>query len=80
MLTNIADIYVRLSDEDRNKKYVTDESESIQNQKTMLINYCVEKGWQINGIYSDDDYSGADSSRPGWCGCSYRIMATNPHY
>ncbi len=66
MLTNIADIYVRLSDEDRNKKYVTDESESIQNQKTMLINYCVEKGWQINGIYSDDDYSGADSSRPGW--------------
>lgn len=66
MLIDIADIYVRLSDEDRNKKNVTDESESIQNQKTMLINYCVERGWQINGIYSDDDYSGADSSRPGW--------------
>ncbi len=66
MLTNIVDIYVRLSDEDRNKKLATDESESIQNQKTMLINYCVERGWQINGIYSDDDYSGADATRPGW--------------
>ncbi len=66
MLTEIADIYVRLSSEDRDKKYGTDESESIQNQKTMLINYCVEKGWQINGIYSDEDYSGADANRPAW--------------
>ena len=66
MLTEIADIYVRLSDQDRDKKKSTDESESIQNQKTMLINYCLEKGWQINGIYSDEDYSGADSKRPGW--------------
>lgn len=66
MLTEIADIYVRLSSEDRDKKNVTDESESIQNQKTMLINYCIEKGWQINGIYSDEDYSGADSKRPAW--------------
>ena len=38
MLTEIADIYVRLSSEDRDKKHATDESESIQNQKTMLIN------------------------------------------
>lgn len=66
MLTEIADIYVRLSSEDRDKRHITDESESIQNQKTMLINYCIEKGWQINGIYSDEDYSGADASRPAW--------------
>ena len=66
MLTEIADIYVRLSSEDRDKKNVTDESESIQNQKTMLINYCVEKGWQINGIYCDEDYSGTDAKRPAW--------------
>ncbi len=66
MLTEIADIYVRLSSEDRDKKNKTDESESIQNQKTMLINYCIEKGWQINGIYCDEDYSGADASRPAW--------------
>lgn len=66
MINEIADIYVRLSSEDKDKKHITDESESIQNQKTMLINYCVEKGWQINGIYSDEDYSGADASRPAW--------------
>lgn len=66
MLTEIADIYVRLSSEDRDKKNIADESESIQNQKTMLINYCVEKGWHINGIYCDEDYSGADSKRPDW--------------
>jgi len=66
MLTEIADIYVRLSSEDKDKRHITDESESIQNQKTMLINYCMEKGWQINGIYSDEDYSGADASRPAW--------------
>ena len=66
MLTEIADIYVRLSSEDRDKKHITDESESIQNQKTMLVNYCIQKGWQINGIYSDEDYSGADANRPAW--------------
>lgn len=66
MLTEVVDIYVRLSSEDRDKKHETDESESIQNQKTMLLNYCLEKGWQINGIYSDEDYSGADANRPAW--------------
>lgn len=65
-MNNTVDIYVRLSDEDRGKKSVSDESESIQNQKKMLIEYCNQKGWHINAIYSDDDYSGADSSRPGW--------------
>ncbi len=66
MIEEIADIYVRLSDEDRNKKNKADESESIQNQKNMLIHYCLERGWQINGIYCDEDYSGADGNRPGW--------------
>lgn len=66
MLTEIADIYVRLSDQDRDKKDKSDESESIQNQKTMLIKYCIEKGWHINDIYCDEDYSGADSKRPAW--------------
>ncbi len=66
MLTDVADIYVRLSDQDRDKKDKSDESESIQNQKTMLIKYCLDKGWQINDIYCDEDYSGADSKRPGW--------------
>ena len=59
-------IYVRLSEEDRNKQFETDESESIQNQKTMLIQYALEKGWEIYDIYSDDDYAGADRNRPGF--------------
>lgn len=57
-------IYGRLSDEDRNKKNVTDESESIQNQKNMLIQYAVSQGWEIYDIYCDEDYSGAGVYRP----------------
>jgi len=56
-----------LSDEDRFKKNATDESESIQNQKSMLVAYAFERGWDVYNIYSDDDYSGADRNRPEWC-------------
>ena len=66
MIQNVADIYIRLSDQDRNKKNENDESESIQNQRKMLVDYCKKKKWQINGIYCDEDYSGADRSRPAW--------------
>ncbi len=65
-MRNLTDIYVRLSDEDRDKRCATDESESIQNQKSMLINYCIEQGWQIHNIYCDEDYSGADRNRPAF--------------
>lgn len=65
-MRNLTDIYVRLSDEDRDKRCKQDESESIQNQKSMLINYCIEQGWQINNIYCDEDYSGADKNRPAF--------------
>ena len=57
-------IYCRLSDEDRDKISVTDDSASIQNQKSMLITYAINRGWEIYSIYSDDDYSGADRNRP----------------
>lgn len=57
-------IYCRLSEEDRNKPVETDDSESIQNQKSMLIKYAMEQGWEIYNIYSDDDYAGADRKRP----------------
>lgn len=57
-------IYCRLSDEDKNKKNYMDDSESIQNQKKLLIKYALEKGWDIYKIYSDDDYSGLDGERP----------------
>ena len=65
-MRDLVDIYVRLSDEDRDKRFAADESESIQNQKSMLINYCIEQGWQINNIYCDEDYSGADKNRPAF--------------
>ena len=65
-MRNLVDIYVRLSDEDRDKRCITDESESIQNQKSMLINYCIEQDWQIYNIYCDEDYSGADKNRPAF--------------
>lgn len=59
-----AAVYCRLSDEDRNKKSRTDESESIQNQKSLLLAYCREQGWEVAGIYCDEDMSGADRARP----------------
>ncbi|WP_300749667.1 recombinase family protein [uncultured Oscillibacter sp.] len=55
-------IYVRLSKEDEDKHQI--ESESIQNQKSLLTNYAVDHGWDIYAIYCDEDYSGADSLRP----------------
>lgn len=59
-----AAIYCRLSEEDRNKQNATDDSGSIGNQKAMLRDYCDAMGWEIYGIYSDDDYAGSDRSRP----------------
>ncbi|MBQ8147493.1 MAG: recombinase family protein [Lachnospiraceae bacterium] len=60
-------IYCRLSEEDRNKQSDTDDSNSIQNQKSMLIQYSINQGWEIYNIYSDDDYAGADRNRPEFC-------------
>lgn len=57
-------IYCRLSEEDRNKQSETDDSSSIQNQKSMLLQYAIEQGWEVYNIYSDDDYTGADRKRP----------------
>ena len=57
-------LYCRLSEEDRNKQFETDDSESIQNQKSMLTQYANSHGWEIYDIYSDDDYAGADRRRP----------------
>lgn len=52
-------IYVRLSKEDLNSG--EKESESIQNQKSMLIDYAARKHWALYNIYCDEDYSGAYS-------------------
>lgn len=58
-------IYCRLSDEDKIKQKDED-SESIQNQKNILMEYAMEQGWEIFNLYSDDDWSGMDSERPEW--------------
>lgn len=59
-----AAIYCRLSEEDRNKQNESDDSNSIQNQKAMLLQYSMAQGWDIFNIYSDDDYTGSDRGRP----------------
>lgn len=57
-------LYCRLSEEDKNKLNKNDDSESIQNQKNMLIEYALKMGWEIYAIYSDDDFKGSDRNRP----------------
>lgn len=59
-----AAIYCRLSEEDRDKQNATEDSTSIQNQKSMLLQYAMAQGWEVYHIYSDDDYTGADRNRP----------------
>lgn len=61
-----AAVYCRLSEEDRDKQSDTDDSSSIQNQKSMLLQYALEHGWEVYGIYSDDDYTGSDRRRPAF--------------
>ena len=55
-------IYARLSREDQEKQQ--SESESIQNQKSLLTRYAAQQGWEVYQIYCDEDYSGADRDRP----------------
>lgn len=49
-----AAIYCRLSKEDEEQEKKGGESESIQNQRSMLVDYALEKGYDIYRIYSDD--------------------------
>ena len=59
-----AAIYCRLSKEDEEKSF--DESESIRNQRELLLRWAAEHGYRIWRVYSDEDYSGADRTRPGF--------------
>lgn len=45
-------LYVRLSREDEDRQQP--ESESIQNQKALLMDYAEERGWDVYEIYSDE--------------------------
>ena len=68
MLENInkiynAGIYIRLSREDDDKVY---ESESITNQKSLLLQYAKENNLRVYDIYVDDGYSGTNFDRPSF--------------
>ena len=58
-------IYIRLSQEDKDKKYESD-SESVINQKELLRSYVKNLNFNLVGEYVDDGYSGTDFDRPGF--------------
>lgn len=62
-MNNSTGIYIRLSREDDDKNY---ESESIVNQRSLLLQYARENNLNIYDIYIDDGYSGTNFDRPGF--------------
>ena len=58
-------IYIRLSQEDKDKKYESD-SESVINQKELLRSYVKNNNFNLCGEYVDDGYSGTNFDRPGF--------------
>ena len=58
-------IYIRLSQEDDDKKYESD-SESVINQRTLLKNYVKENNFYFIDEYVDDGFTGTDFDRPGF--------------
>ena len=64
MKQETAAIYCRLSVEDREKDGA--ESESIRNQRLLLLEYAAKQGWMVYDIYADEDYSGLREDRPAF--------------
>ncbi|MBM6829909.1 recombinase family protein [Anaerotignum lactatifermentans] len=60
-----AALYCRLSVEDAGMA-VGEESQSISNQKSLLLAYAGTRGWEVAGVYADEDYSGLREDRPGF--------------
>lgn len=59
-----AAIYCRLSVEDRERGET--ESESIRNQRSLLLEYAAVRDWAVYDIYADEDYSGLREDRPAF--------------
>ena len=55
-------IYIRLSKEDE----TCGESESIQNQKSLLTRYVEEQGYTLVDVYVDDGFTGTNFDRPAF--------------
>lgn len=64
MKKEIVAIYCRLSVEDAEKRAA--ESESIRNQRALLLGYAKKQGWAVYDIYADEDYSGLREDRPAF--------------
>ncbi len=58
-------IYIRLSQEDKDKKYES-ESESVINQKELMRSYVKNNNFNLVKEYVDDGYSGTNFDRPGF--------------
>ena len=59
---NKVGLYLRLSRDDGTDS----ESMRISNQRTMLVDYANERGWEIQDTYIDDGISGTTFDRPGF--------------
>ena len=60
----ITALYCRLSQEDEKKEKGENDSDSIVNQKGMLIKYATDNGFENIEIFVDDGYSGVSFKRP----------------
>ena len=60
-----AAIYCRLSDAGPGAGNIP-ESESIHNQKSLLLRYAVAHDFEVEQMYVDDNYSGTDTTRPAF--------------
>ena len=58
----VAGLYCRLSRDDCQPG----ESVSIGTQRSMLLDFCEENGYEVFNIYVDDGYSGLNFERPGF--------------
>ena len=59
-----AAVYCRLSKEDDDR--AARESESIRNQRALLLDWAETHGYRVYRVYTDEDYSGIDRGRPGF--------------
>lgn len=58
-------LYIRLSEADLDKAYES-ESESIINQRNLLMNYVKQCGFTLVDEYVDDGFTGTNFDRPGF--------------
>ena len=58
-------IYIRLSQEDSDKKFESD-SESVINQRNILKTFVTNNNYILEEEYIDDGYSGTNFDRPGF--------------